>query len=121
MGYRFVIREVEYPEVIKAGETAQIRLKIENKGVAPIYNKLPLKLRFKGEKVQEYVTGVDITKWLPGEHTEKIEIVLPKDIPAGKYELSFLIGGGKESVVKFATETETDGKFYSLAEIEIKE
>lgn len=119
MGYRFVIREVEYPEVIKAGETAQITIKIENKGVAPIYNRLPLKLRLKGEETKEYITDIDITKWLPGEYTENIFLEIPSDFASGKYELQIAIGGGKYPVVRFANETETDGEFHALDVTEI--
>lgn len=122
MGYRFVIREVEYPESVKAGETAQISLKIENKGVAPIYNKLPLKLCFKSKKRSvEFMTDVDITKWLPGERTEFIEVVLPKDMQSGEYKLQIGIGGGEYPSVQFANEGETDGVFYRLTKIKIIE
>ncbi len=48
MGYRFVISEIDYPESIKVGENIKITLTINNVGVAPIYNKLPLKIRIKG-------------------------------------------------------------------------
>ena len=120
MGYRFVIREVEYPENVKAGETVQISLKIENVGVAPIYNKLPLKLRIKGEMTQEYVSEVDITKWLPDTYMEMIEIAFPANMPKGEYELSVAIGGGKYPVVRLATETEFDGEYHHLTTLEIQ-
>lgn len=120
MGYRFVIREVEYPETVKVGETAQILLKVENVGVAPIYNKLPLKLRFKGEKSKEYVTDIDITKWLPGEYEEKISIDIPREFANGEYELQIAIGGGKYPIVHFANDIEDDEEFYSLAKIGIE-
>ncbi len=119
MGYRFVIREIEYPESVKAGDTLKIKLKVDNKGVAPIYNKLPLRIRLKGETVKEYETDVDITKWLPGEHNETIEMLLPADIIKGEYILQAGIGGnGKPSVV-FATEAECDGNYINLANITI--
>ena len=120
MGYRFVIKEVEYPETVKAGETAQVFLKIENKGVAPIYNKLPLKLRIKGEKTKEYVTDIDITKWLPGEYEEKILLDIPSDFANGECELQIAIGGGKYPNVQFANDIENDGECYCLSKIEIK-
>jgi uncharacterized membrane protein len=119
MGYRFVIKEVEYPEVVKMGETAQISLKIENRGVAPIYNKLPLKLRIKGEKTQEYVTDIDITKWLVGEYEEKISIDISSEFLNGEYELQIAIGGGDKPRVQFANELEQDGEFYCLFKMQV--
>jgi hypothetical protein len=120
MGYRFVIKEVEYPEVVKTGEKEKITLKIENKGVAPIYNKLPLKLRIKGEKAKEYITDIDITKWLPGEYEETVFIEIPSEFANGEYELQIAIGGGDKPSVQFANEIENDGGFYSLVKIKIE-
>ncbi len=120
MGYRFVIREVEYPEVVNAGKTAKVTLKIENKGVAPIYNQLPLKLRIKGEKTQEYITGIDVTKWLPGEHVEEIEFVVPEEMSEGIHALEIALGGNEYPVVQFANEMENSDEFYCLGAIEIE-
>lgn len=120
MGYRFVIKEVEYPEVVKVGETAKIMFKIENKGVAPIYNKLPLKLRFKGKKTQEYITDVDITKWLPGEYSETICLDIPNGMENGEYELQIAIGGGEYPNVQFASEGEKDDNFFLLGKVLIE-
>lgn len=117
MGYRFVIKEVEYPEVVKAGERVEISLKIENKGVAPIYNKLPLKLRLKGEKTQEYITDIDIMKWLPGEYTETICVDIPNEIASGEFELQIAIGGEDKPNVLFANEMKTEDAWFILGNI----
>ena len=119
MGYRFVVREVEYPENAKAGENAEISLTIENKGVAPIYNKLPLKLRIKGVKTEEYITDIDITKWLPGEYTETVCLDIPNDIRGGEYELQIAIGGENKPSVAFANEMETDDTWFVLGNLNI--
>lgn len=58
MGYRFVISEIDYPESIKAGEKIKISLTVNNVGVAPIYNKLPLKIRIKGISIKDYLTNI---------------------------------------------------------------
>lgn len=119
MGYRFVIKEAECPENVKAGEAVRISLTIENKGVAPIYNKLPLKLRIKGVKTQEYTTNVDITKWLPGAYTETVCLDIPNDIRGGEYELQIAIGGENKPSVAFANEMETDGTWFVLGNLNI--
>ena len=94
-------------------------MKIENKGVAPIYNKLPLKIRIKGEKTQEYVTDIDVTKWLPGEYEENILMNIPSEFLNGEYELQIAIGGGEYPSVQFANELDQDGEFYNLIKIKI--
>ena len=120
MGYRFVIKEVEYPEAVKAGEMAKISFKIENKGVAPIYNTLPLKLRVKGKKTQEYVTNIDVTKWLPGEYTENVLLEIPSNFVSGEYELQIAIGGDDKPTVFFATEAVLDGTYLTLSKIKVQ-
>ena len=117
MGYRFVIKQVEYPENVKVGESAEIRLKIENKGVAPIYNQLPLKLRLKGAKTQEWTTDIDITEWLPSEYEERAIIVIPADMPKGTYELQMAIGGGDKPSVAFANEIQRKQEWHILGRI----
>ena len=119
MGYRFVLREVECPDVVEAGKTAQISLKLENVGVAPIYNQLPLKLRFKGAKTQDCTMGVDITKWLPGEYTETLDFDVVGDMPKGEYQLQISIGGGEQPSVAFANEMETDGAWFILGTVKV--
>ena len=61
MGYRFVISEIDYQESIKAGEKIEISLTANNVGVAPIYNKLPLKIRIKGISVKDYQGSIPNT------------------------------------------------------------
>lgn len=122
MGYRFVLRELEYPETVKAGERMTIRLTMENVGVAPIYNKLPLTLRLKGEKKTVIAaTEIDVCKWLPGTYTESTEIVLPQALPAGEYELAIAIGGGKYPSVQLAIEAEKDGEWHDLTVVRVEE
>lgn len=120
MGYRFVINEVEYPDVIKKGKTTKITIVVENKGVAPIYNNLPLKLIIEGKKIKEYETDIDITKWLPGKYTETIYLDIPNDFEIGEYKLNIEIGGNQYPNVLFANETETNGKAFTLGKIYVE-
>ena len=120
MGYRFVLQELQYPETMQAGEKVTLTLKVENKGVAPIYNALPLTLRFKGENQTASIqTDIDVRKWLPGEHTETIEIVVPTQLQAGNYQLQMRIGGEDLPCVQLATETQMDCEYAVLASISL--
>ena len=120
MGYRFVLQELQYPETVKAGEKVTLTLKVENKGVAPIYNALPLTLRLKGENQTASIqTDIDVRKWLPGEHTETIEVVVPDHLQAGNYQLQMRIGGEDLPCVQLATETQMDGEYAVLASISL--
>ena len=120
MGYHFVIDEVETQEQVKRGETLSLKLVIDNVGVAPIYHQLPLYIRLKNENYEKtFKTDVDIRKWIQGKYQEKLEIVLPKDIPAGEYELQIGIGGNGEESVVFATTAKQDEEYAVLTSVKI--
>ena len=120
MGYHFVLREFEYPETAGAGDFLQFRLRVSNRGVAPIYRNLPLRLRLKAENTEYiFTTGIDVRTWLPGEHTVTFEIPLPGDLPAGEYETGLSISGENTPVVLWETEGETDGGFLKTGKIKV--
>jgi len=120
MGYHFVIDEVETQTSVKRGEQLAIKIVVDNVGVAPIYYPLPLyvKLKSKGEE-KIFATDVDIRKWLPGKHTEKIQIVLPQDLQSGEYDLQIGIGGNGSPSVYFASDAMQDGEYFVLTKTEL--
>ena len=118
MGYHFVINEVEFNDNATNGESFNIKLGIENVGVAPIYYNIPLNIKLKGEKEITIKTEVDITKWLPGTISEDISVKIPNDLK-GKYQVQVGIEGEGQSVA-FATDASIDGDYYVLGELEIK-
>lgn len=120
MGYHFVIDEIETENGAKRGESLDIRLVIDNVGVAPIYKRLPLYIRLKNEQEERtFETDIDIREWITGEYVESIRLDIPEDMKKGEYELQIGIGDGMDSVV-FATNAEQDGAYSVLANIEIK-
>ncbi len=120
MGYRFAIRSFEFPEQIISGEKANFKMWIENRGVAPIYNKLPVRIKLAGEQSYIIDTNLDICKWMPGDTIENFEIAIPKDILKGKYRIELSIGGfDNYPLVYLATETENKDGWYYLGEMEI--
>lgn len=120
MGYRFAVRSIEYYSKMYAGTDNNVSVLIVNRGVAPIYKKIPFKLTMIGENFSWDINhDVDITKWMPGDNIEYINLNIPKDIPKGNYKLCCSIGGGDYPVVEMAMKTEKLGSSYCIAEIEI--
>ncbi len=116
MGYHFVIREAELAEKPENGCT-ELKLTVENVGVAPIYRNIPLYVRLKtasGEKLIK--TDTDIRNWLPGVHTESIKLHIPEDMRGIGCSVQIGIGGGDEPCIYFATDAEQDGHFAYIAE-----
>ena len=121
MGYHFVINEVEASNSVNSGEKLNVRLAVENVGVAPIYSRLPLYIRLKnGSTEKTFETDVDIREWIEGKYEENIEIVIPDDMQKGEYELQVGIGGNGQPSVVFATDACQDGDYAIVGKIEVK-
>ncbi len=120
MGYHFTINSVSLPATASKGDLVSILFKVENVGVAPAYKKMPLIVRLKNnEKIYEFEQNVDITKWIPGKHTEWLCAQLPKDIEASEYEVEIALKSIHSDIVYFATNAERDEEFYKVGKIKI--
>ncbi|MCL2425486.1 MAG: DUF4832 domain-containing protein [Oscillospiraceae bacterium] len=69
MGYRFTLEEVEVTGELERGETVDVRMVINNRGVAPFYRSWPFEASFvdsNGNVVgRQIIEDVDITEWMP--------------------------------------------------------
>ena len=120
MGYHFHIECAEYKETAASGEETELRLTIENTGVAPIYKKHPLLLRLKGE-TEEYIfeTNADITKWMPGKTTLTLPVTLPAHASNKTYNLQLKIPNPITESIAFATDLKTENGWHEIGEIKI--
>ncbi|NBD22308.1 DUF4832 domain-containing protein [Paenibacillus sp. T1] len=97
MGYRFVLESVAHDKKAKAGKSLDIRMKWNNKGVAPFYFEWPLALALvdsSGKLVSGSVQRMeteDVTEWLPGRRDVKLGYTLPRNLHPGKYALAVAI------------------------------
>ena len=119
MGYHFVLSESAIPEKATAGERVRVALKVLNRGVAPIYNEVPLRVRLRGEKEYLFTTDVDPREWLPGEHEAVFDLPLPVDMAAGDYEIAVTLSGEDGPVVRFETQGEWDGAFLTIGRVSL--
>ena len=119
MGYHFQIQSFTYPETAKAGERVQTLLSINNVGVAPIYHRLPLKIRLVGSETFALETGVDVRKWMPGISESEICLTLPATMKKGAYKIQIALGGGEFPSVCFASDANEVNGWYEVGETEI--
>ncbi len=120
MGYHFVIDQVEIPKQVNYNKDFTIKFTVDNVGVAPIYHKIPLYLRFKnGNFSFDVETNIDIRKWISGKYTEKINVKLPESLPLGEYEVQLGIGGKNFPSVVFATDAKQDNDFSVVGNIQL--
>ena len=121
MGYHFAIDYFKYPAAASAGDTLEMEIGIENHGVAPIYKKLPLKVRLNNnENSYEFETDINIKEWLPGKHQNRISFDLPQDVKGGTYDIEIGVFNDVIPVLYFCTDAERNGSYYKVGSLEIK-
>ena len=120
MGYHFALEYFKCPETAEVGDEMELKIGIDNTGVAPLYRKMPLMLRFTcGEESFTVDSGVDVTKWLPGKNVEKMIIPVPAAAKKGTYTIEAGIFDAENPVIYFATDARRNGSFYQVGEITI--
>ena len=101
MGYHFSIDYFKFPDMANKCDKVEFKLGIDNVGVAPIYDKVPLYVRFKGKNTFVIMTETNVTTWLPGKNAERFIVNLPQDIEAGSYDIEIGIFGGNYNFIYF--------------------
>lgn len=122
MGYRYVLRRLEYPSNLKITEPLSITALWENVGVAPIYKTYKLAFRLKnGDKIIKLISSEDLRKWLPGDIVYEEQLTLPKNIAAARYQLEMAIIHpiNLEPAVKIAIKGENEDGWYSMGIVDI--
>ena len=87
---------------------------IENTGVAPLYEKLPLTLRLAGAQTFSFDTGIEPVTLLPGTSVKRSTVSLPENMPRGGYSVQIGIPG-----VSFATDAPAFGDFREVGSMDI--
>jgi hypothetical protein len=115
LGYRLVLKQLEYSAQIKTGKPLTLKMKWQNIGSAPCYRPYRVAYRLTNESSgnKVLVGNVTVEKWMPG-HVETFSeefikappelppgpvvdvtdrVVVPGDMPAGLYRLAIGIVG----------------------------
>jgi hypothetical protein len=88
MGYRFVLRRLEYRRVVRAGQMMPLHMWWFNAGVAPVYREFTLALKFQSENGSEEIPlSTEIKKWLPGDVVFDGSVYVPETLRPGTYRL----------------------------------
>lgn len=123
MGYRFVLRSFSYPEFAAPGAKINFKSWWDNKGVAPIYKKYLLAIKLKNDKRSEVIlTNADINSWFPGDNLYDDAIVVPREMPAGTYQMQIGIVDRQshEPKVQLANKGRDAEGWYTVGNIEVK-
>ncbi len=114
MGYHYSPLSFTCPDTASTGNEAGFELVIENTGVAPLYEKLPLTMRLVGTQTFTFDTGIEPVTLLPGKSVKRFSMILPKNMPRGSYAVQIGIPG-----ISFATDAPAFGDFCEVGRIDI--
>ncbi len=120
MGYHFSIESFEYPEKAAAGDSLEMKLCIDNFGVAPIYRSHSVCVKLSGqERSYEFPVDVNIRDWFPGKTENEFMITLPADMAAGDYKIELRIGGGEEPTIYLGTDAVYEDGYYLIGRLDV--
>jgi hypothetical protein len=84
IGYRFVLKKLEYPSHVTRGSMAAVNMWWFNAGVAPVYRNYTLALTI-GDTV--IALDTDVRRWLPGDAVYENTFAVPRELAPGRYPL----------------------------------
>ncbi|HVB29331.1 MAG TPA: DUF4832 domain-containing protein [Terriglobia bacterium] len=122
MGYRFILRRLEYPRTVAPGSMAMIHMWWLNAGVAPIYRKYGLALQLQNDSDRATLRlPVDIRKWLPGDAVYDGTVYIPETLKPGSYRLrvGMLDPRTGKPAIRLAIEGRQPDGWYDMGSIKV--
>ncbi len=126
LGYRIVLREITHPAEARPGETLLLRSRWQNVGIAPFYHPWPLAYRLRSRSdqvVAQWVSTVDLMRWLPGAPHEVENIVaVPLQVPAATYsmDVAILTQDGSSAHIELAISGKRTDRWYTVSKLTIR-
>ncbi|HEV2424228.1 MAG TPA: DUF4832 domain-containing protein [Terriglobia bacterium] len=128
MGYRFVLRRLEYPGSARAGSMMPVHMWWLNSGVAPVYQDYWLAIKLKSRDGAESAVirvPVDVRKWLPGDAVFDGTLYVPESLKPGAYTVEVgmldpLTWPAGPPAIRFAIEGREPDGWYDMGSIAIQ-
>lgn len=122
MGYRFILRRLEYPKVIRAGSMMPVHMWWLNAGVAPIYREYQLASELKSPTASAIIpVRAKLKEWLPGDAVVDRSLYIPESLAPGQYSVRIAIldiETGQPAIQLANERRESDGR-YAMGSLEI--
>lgn len=120
MGYHLHLSSITMPESVHIGDSFRMTVSVQNLGVAPLYEDIPLVLCIKNKYCSHtFITDVKPIKWLPGTTTSEIRINLPAEIKPGHYDLELGIPTPDGGAICFCSDIPFDEPYYKIGLLNI--
>ncbi|MHB8655642.1 MAG: DUF4832 domain-containing protein [Terriglobia bacterium] len=123
MGYRFILRRLEYPQAVKAGQMMPVHMWWLNAGVAPVYREYGLAIKLSSANAVSVIKlPSDVRAWLPGDAVFDGTVYVPADLKTGTYRFRVALLDpltGKPAIRLAIAGREPDG-WYDLGSIAVE-
>ena len=123
MGYRFILRRLEYPKEVRPGEMMPVHMWFLNAGVAPVYRNYVLAVELSSADGKAVIkTSADVRKWLPGDAVFDGSLFVPFRLKPGEYHfrVGLLDPRTERPAIKLAIEGRQPGGWYDLGTIQVQ-
>ena len=122
MGYRFILRRLEYPKSVTPGEMMPMHMWWLNAGVAPIYRNYWLAIELRSANGSEVIrVPADVRKWLPGDAVVDDSLYIPDNLTPGTYtfRVAMLDPRTQRPAIRFGIEGRQADGWYDMGTIVI--
>ncbi len=123
MGYRFILRRLEYPREVRAGDMMPVHMWFLNAGVARVYQNYILAVQLASSNGDAVIkTPADVRTWLPGDAVFDGTLYVPETLPAGEYHfrVALLDPRTERPAIKLAIEGRQPDGWYDLGATQIQ-
>ena len=123
IGYRFILRKLEYPQSVHAGRMSLVRMWWLNAGVAPVYRDYVMAFELRSPAGSSSIrTAADIRKWLPGDAVFEDTVYVPDDLKPGSYRLRLALLDARtlRPAIRLAIEGRQSDGWYDLGPITVE-
>ena len=123
IGYRFILRRLEYSKTVQAGTMMPVHMWWLNDGIAPVYSEYDLVVELRSTQKSTHIRiPVDVRKWLPGDAVYDGSVYIPEDVAEGKYDvrIAMLDPRTGASAIRFAIEGRQEDGWYGVGSLTVK-
>ena len=123
MGYRFILRRLEYPKEVRPGAMMPVNMWFLNAGVAPVYRDYTLAVELSSSEGSAVIkTSAEVRKWLPGDAVFEGTLFVPQTLKPGQYHFRVGLLDSYTGVpaIKLAIEGRQPDGWYDLGTIEVR-
>jgi hypothetical protein len=123
MGYRFILRRLEYPRSVNAGAMMPVHMWWLNAGVAPVYRDYVLAVQLRsGSQSAVLRTPAQVRNWLPGDAVFDGTLFVPANLKPGTYRfrVALLDARTNQPAIQLAIEGRRSDGWYDLGSLAVK-